>query len=415
MDTRYSDEQLALRSATAALLADLGPRTVADLDDTARRARLAKAADSAGWFDLRGPGEDDGPLATGVEVAIVARELGRARGRCSVPRSGRRRRSRPPGGPRPGRPGGEHRARRRVARRRGPGTVGRSGRRRGRLRGLGARAPRRRGRTRRHGVGGRRPAPTARARHRPDPRRRPVAPRRRRARRARGTRRRRRHADADAGAGVGDHGRRPGRHHGGHVGDDAHLCAGARAVRRRHRVIPGGAAPPGGGAGAGRGRDQRGAVRGVGGRRVWRPRTRRTRARWQRRTARGRRARCARPRSRSTVGSATPGSASCTCTCAERCCRARCWGTRAITSGGWPAVDWGTTVDFDDSPEEAAFRARIRAWLAEHNPGLPASSTDDEYWARQAEWHCALFDAGFFALTWPKRSTAARSCRRCTR
>ena len=79
MDTRYSDEQLALRSATAALLADLGPRTVADLDDTARRARLAKAADSAGWFDLRGPGEDDGPLATGVEVAIVARELGAPR------------------------------------------------------------------------------------------------------------------------------------------------------------------------------------------------------------------------------------------------------------------------------------------------------------------------------------------------
>ena len=58
-------------------------------------------------------------------------------------------------------------------------------------------------------------------------------------------------------------------------------------------------------------------------------------------------------------------------------------------------------MDFDDSPEEAAFRARIRAWLAENNPGLPASSTDDEYWARQAEWHCALFDAGFFALTWP--------------
>ena len=58
-------------------------------------------------------------------------------------------------------------------------------------------------------------------------------------------------------------------------------------------------------------------------------------------------------------------------------------------------------MDFDDAPEETAFRARLRAWLAEHNPGLPASSTDDEYWARQAEWHCALFDAGFFALTWP--------------
>ena len=61
------------------------------------------------------------------------------------------------------------------------------------------------------------------------------------------------------------------------------------------------------------------------------------------------------------------------------------------------------TVDFGDSPEEAAFRQRIRAWLSDNNPGLPASSTDDEYWARQAEWHCALFDAGFFALTWPKR------------
>ena len=60
-------------------------------------------------------------------------------------------------------------------------------------------------------------------------------------------------------------------------------------------------------------------------------------------------------------------------------------------------------MDFDDSAEEAAFRARIRAWLADANPGLPASSTDDEYWARQAEWHCDLFDAGFFALTWPKR------------
>ena len=60
-------------------------------------------------------------------------------------------------------------------------------------------------------------------------------------------------------------------------------------------------------------------------------------------------------------------------------------------------------MDFDDSPEEAAFRGRFRAWLVDNNPGLPASSTDDAYWARQAEWHCALFDAGFFALSSPKR------------
>ena len=60
-------------------------------------------------------------------------------------------------------------------------------------------------------------------------------------------------------------------------------------------------------------------------------------------------------------------------------------------------------MDFDDSPEEAAFRGRFRAWLVDNNPGLPASSTDDAYWARQAEWHCALFDAGFFALSSPTR------------
>ncbi|MDL4816401.1 acyl-CoA dehydrogenase family protein [Actinomadura opuntiae] len=59
-------------------------------------------------------------------------------------------------------------------------------------------------------------------------------------------------------------------------------------------------------------------------------------------------------------------------------------------------------MDFADSPEEAAFRARLRAWLAEHNPGLPHSSTADEYWDGQAPWHRALYDAGFFGLSWPE-------------
>ena len=60
-------------------------------------------------------------------------------------------------------------------------------------------------------------------------------------------------------------------------------------------------------------------------------------------------------------------------------------------------------MDFRDAKEEAEFRARLRAWIAENNPGLPVSSTDDEYWARQAEWHTALYDAGFFGLSWPTR------------
>ena len=58
-------------------------------------------------------------------------------------------------------------------------------------------------------------------------------------------------------------------------------------------------------------------------------------------------------------------------------------------------------MDFRDSPEESAFRQRLRAWLVGHNPGLPTSSTDDEYWAGMAAWHRALYDAGFFGMSWP--------------
>jgi alkylation response protein AidB-like acyl-CoA dehydrogenase len=58
-------------------------------------------------------------------------------------------------------------------------------------------------------------------------------------------------------------------------------------------------------------------------------------------------------------------------------------------------------VDFGDAPDEREFRLRLRAWLDEHNPGLPVSSTDDEYWAGQAAWHQSLFDGGFFGVTWP--------------
>jgi alkylation response protein AidB-like acyl-CoA dehydrogenase len=58
-------------------------------------------------------------------------------------------------------------------------------------------------------------------------------------------------------------------------------------------------------------------------------------------------------------------------------------------------------MDFADSPEEAAFRLRLRDWLVHNNPGLPPSSTADEYWAGQAAWHQTLYDSGFFGLSWP--------------
>src|SRR5439155_26579090 len=58
-------------------------------------------------------------------------------------------------------------------------------------------------------------------------------------------------------------------------------------------------------------------------------------------------------------------------------------------------------MDFGDSPEEADFRRRLRAWAQHNNPGLPPSSTDDAYWAGQAAWHQSLYAAGFFGVSWP--------------
>ncbi|MEU4708251.1 acyl-CoA dehydrogenase family protein [Nocardia salmonicida] len=57
-------------------------------------------------------------------------------------------------------------------------------------------------------------------------------------------------------------------------------------------------------------------------------------------------------------------------------------------------------MDFRDSPEEAAFRERLREWLSGVAGQFPTSG--DEYWAKQGEWHRALHAAGFFGLSWPR-------------
>jgi alkylation response protein AidB-like acyl-CoA dehydrogenase len=57
-------------------------------------------------------------------------------------------------------------------------------------------------------------------------------------------------------------------------------------------------------------------------------------------------------------------------------------------------------LDFRDSAEEAAFRERLRSWLALH--AKEYSGSGDECWARQIEWHRALYEAGFFGLSWPR-------------
>ena len=75
MDTRDSPEQAELRRSARRLAQELGPATVAGLDDTTRAKRLAEAVLDAGWLELRDDGGDGLPLATGVESAIVADAL----------------------------------------------------------------------------------------------------------------------------------------------------------------------------------------------------------------------------------------------------------------------------------------------------------------------------------------------------
>ncbi|MGW5377902.1 acyl-CoA dehydrogenase family protein [Nocardia sp. NPDC003999] len=71
MDVRLTSEQRQLRDAAAKLADDLGPGSVAGLDDESRLARLERAVAATGWRALRSDG------ASGVEVAIVAEEFAR--------------------------------------------------------------------------------------------------------------------------------------------------------------------------------------------------------------------------------------------------------------------------------------------------------------------------------------------------
>jgi alkylation response protein AidB-like acyl-CoA dehydrogenase len=66
-------------------------------------------------------------------------------------------------------------------------------------------------------------------------------------------------------------------------------------------------------------------------------------------------------------------------------------------------------VDFDDTPDEAAFRAEARAWLEDHAelrtadalPTMAASNAPGHLEACRA-WQRTLFDGGWAGLTWPK-------------
>ncbi|MFN2543996.1 MAG: acyl-CoA dehydrogenase family protein [Actinomycetota bacterium] len=57
-------------------------------------------------------------------------------------------------------------------------------------------------------------------------------------------------------------------------------------------------------------------------------------------------------------------------------------------------------MDFDDAPEDAAFRADFRAWLAANHPGELPEDPDESFDVRR-RWQRTLADAGWAAPGWP--------------
>jgi len=61
-------------------------------------------------------------------------------------------------------------------------------------------------------------------------------------------------------------------------------------------------------------------------------------------------------------------------------------------------------VDLTWSPEEEAFRAEVRTWLAEHVPAEPLPSGDTrEGFARHLAWERELYEARWSVVSWPAR------------
>jgi alkylation response protein AidB-like acyl-CoA dehydrogenase len=65
-------------------------------------------------------------------------------------------------------------------------------------------------------------------------------------------------------------------------------------------------------------------------------------------------------------------------------------------------------MDLDDTPEQAAYRAEVRAWLDEHSSQAPvlqgpgAIEDEDEIIAARRVWQGKLAEAGLAGVVWPK-------------
>jgi alkylation response protein AidB-like acyl-CoA dehydrogenase len=58
-------------------------------------------------------------------------------------------------------------------------------------------------------------------------------------------------------------------------------------------------------------------------------------------------------------------------------------------------------MDFRDTPDEAEFRTRLRAWLHEHTPRDPLPEDDDQREANAGAWHRQMYEAGWVGVSYP--------------
>jgi alkylation response protein AidB-like acyl-CoA dehydrogenase len=61
-------------------------------------------------------------------------------------------------------------------------------------------------------------------------------------------------------------------------------------------------------------------------------------------------------------------------------------------------------VDLNDTPEQARYRATVRAWLEEHGHEAPppGGALEDDYLAARRAWQGKLAEGGLAGITWPK-------------
>jgi alkylation response protein AidB-like acyl-CoA dehydrogenase len=60
-------------------------------------------------------------------------------------------------------------------------------------------------------------------------------------------------------------------------------------------------------------------------------------------------------------------------------------------------------MDFEDTPDEASYRAQVRSWIAAHAAALKDIATDSrsESVAAAKAWQALKYDAGYVGITWP--------------